>query len=98
MARHKTHHRFPRDRRVTRLNVIVDQACVAPWSVETLSQVFKEDRHKHCTDREPNQCQPIACGRLVGHILRWACVRHHCTSYPFELPCQFTTGKEDWKS
>ena len=37
----------------------IHQACVARWSVETLSQIFEEDPHKHCADRETNYCQPI---------------------------------------
>src|SRR6478735_1488108 len=77
MARRKPHDGLPRCRRVTRLYVIVDQACVARRGVKSLSQIFKEDPHKHCADRETNYCQPICRGQLLGYILCCACVRHH---------------------
>src|ERR1700675_1396381 len=93
MARRQTHNCFPRGWRVTRLDVIVDQACVARWSVETLSQIFKEDPYKHCADRDTNYCQPICRGHLVGDILRWACVRHHRKPPTQWMPCQFTKAQ-----
>ena len=69
VACRQTHHCLPRGRRVTRLNVIVDQACVARWSVETLSQIFEEDPHKHCADRETDYCQPVCGIKLFSLVL-----------------------------
>ena len=59
---------------MARFYVMVDQTCVARWRVETLSQIFEEDPHKHCADRETDYCQPICRGQLFGHILRFDCV------------------------
>src|SRR6266481_5036078 len=94
MTRRQPHNCLPRGRGVTRLYVVVDQACVARWSVETLSQIFEEDPNKHCADREPNDCQPICRGQPVGHILRCACVRHHREPRTQWMPCQFATKRE----
>src|SRR6516165_1205172 len=77
MARHQGHDRLPRAGRMTRSDVVVDQARVAGWSIETLSQVFEEDPHKHGTDRDTNYCQPICRRHLVGLISCWAYIRRH---------------------
>src|SRR5713101_236396 len=95
VTRRQSHNCLPRGRRVTRLYVIVDQACVARLSVETLSQIFKEDPHKHCADRDTNYCQSICRGHMVGHILRWACIRHHREPRIQWMPCRFATGREE---
>src|SRR5215475_10571450 len=42
---------------MTRLDVIIDKPCVASWRVKTLPQILEEDRHKHCSDGQANQCQ-----------------------------------------
>src|SRR5882724_1447784 len=77
MIRCQGHDCLPRGRRVTRLKVVIDQVRITRCSVKTLSEVFEEDPHKHCADRETDYCQPICRGQLVSHILRWACVRDH---------------------
>jgi len=63
------HNCLPRGWRVTRLYVIVDQACVARRSVETFPR-FQRRPHKHRADRETNDCQPICRGSSWPH-LRW---------------------------
>ena len=70
MARRQTHNCLQRGRRVARLYVIVDQVCVAGWSVETVSQVF-EGTH---TSIAPIVRRTIASAFAAGSWLATFCV------------------------
>src|SRR5215469_13750694 len=67
MARRQTHDRFPRGRRMTLLDVVVDEARVAPGSVEAFTQILEEHPDEHGADRQPHDCQTVCYLRLPGH-------------------------------
>jgi len=81
VARSQAHDRLPRSRRVTLLDVVIDEARVACGTVEAFTQIFKEYRNKHSADRHPHDCQTMCCLLLVGYdswfISHWGCASGH---------------------
>src|ERR1700694_4324936 len=88
MTRHKPHDGLPRAGCVTRLDVVVDQACVASRGVKTLPQILKENPNKHRANRQPHDCEPDSRGRFVLHttcvIQCWIGI-HRTAPFPASL-------------
>src|SRR3984957_16555794 len=51
VAGRQAHDRLPGSRRVTRLDVVANQSCIAPGCVETFSQILEKDPDKHRAHR-----------------------------------------------
>src|SRR5580704_4500059 len=79
MARRQSHHRFPRGRRMTVLDVVVDKTRVARRSVEAFPQILEENPHQHRANRHPHDCQTVRClACCAGYLIsQWDCVCRH---------------------
>src|SRR5262249_35829626 len=77
VACHQAHDRLPDSRRVTRLDVVANQFCIFLGCVETFSQIFEKDPHKHRADRHAYQCKPVCRIEQVGRSCRLVYVGRH---------------------
>src|SRR5262249_45765655 len=67
MTRHEGHDALPNRRRLSRSDVIIDEAGISSSGVQALPLVLEEDPHKHRAEREANQCEGDPRGVSVVH-------------------------------
>src|SRR5262245_36304173 len=53
VVRHESHDGLPRRRRVSLLDVVVNEARIAAWRVQVLAQILEEHPDEHRPEREP---------------------------------------------